>query len=75
VTLRLKQETISELDEFATRLDRSRDELASEALEGWLAHQRYLVRKIEEGIAAAERGEFASEQEVSRALAKYGVAW
>lgn len=75
VTFHINEELVSALDELAARFDRPRDELVGEMLNEWLAYQRDFVRKVEEGIAAADRGEFATEEEVSRVLAKYGVTW
>lgn len=75
VTVQLDQDTVEALDQFAIRLDRRRDDLVSEALAGWLAFQKQQIEKIEAGLAAADRGEFASEEEVTRVFAKYGVAW
>ena len=75
VTIDLDEGTLSALDALAARLDRPRDALVGEALAEWLAFQRGQIEKIEAGLAAADRGEFASDEEVARVVAKYGVTW
>lgn len=42
------------------------------SIEDVIERLRYL-RSVEEGKRAAERGEFASDEEVRRVFAKYGI--
>ena len=74
VTLQLNEETLSGLDELSARLSRPREELVSEALRDWLVYQRELIEKIEDGIAAADRGEFVSQGEIERIVGKHRTA-
>ena len=75
VTIELDEETLSALDAFVARLDRPRNALVSQALEEWLALQEWQLKEIEAGIADADAGRFATEEEVSAIVAKYGVRY
>lgn len=70
-TVRLPDDVTAQLDALAAKLDRSRSYLASRAIESFVAHEAWQIAKIEEGLAAAERGDFASEEEVAAAFAKF----
>jgi predicted transcriptional regulator len=74
-------DTISEdlsrrIDALAARSTLTRGQI----IEGALAHGRSLawhekwVAGVQEGIAEAERGEFATEEELAAVLTKYGPA-
>jgi predicted transcriptional regulator len=73
-TINIDEPTLTALDNLAVRLERSRDALIREALEDYLEFQAWQVRKIEAGLAAADRGEFATDDEVAAVFAKYGVS-
>jgi predicted transcriptional regulator len=75
VTFELKEETISALDAYAARIDRPRNALVDEALEEWLALKQWQVEEIEAGIADADAGRFASDEEVAAIFAKYGASY
>lgn len=74
VTLELDDEILRSLDRLAERTERSRAELVRDALQDFLALQSWQFQKIEEGIAAAERGDFASDDEIARIAAKYAAS-
>jgi len=72
VTLRLeKPELLDRLDRLAAATDRSRNWLLNRAFEDYLALQEWQIGKIEEGIAAADRGDFATDQEVEAFFAAH----
>ncbi len=73
VTFELDDETLQTLDRLAERTQRSRDDLVSEAVHDYLALQDWQIDKIRAGIAAAERGDFASEEELARIVEKYST--
>lgn len=62
------------IDALAARSSLTRGQIIEDAL----AHGRSLawhekwVAGVQEGIAEADRGEFASEEEIASVLAKYG---
>jgi predicted transcriptional regulator len=47
--------------------------LTSQALEGYLKRESWQVAAVKKGVAAAERGEFAGEEEVAKRFARRGV--
>ena len=74
VTIELEEQTLSALDALAARIDRPRSVLVNEALENWLAIQKWQLEQIEAGIAEADRGEFVSDEEIARIVAGHDVA-
>jgi len=72
-TLRLDDETLKALDRLAEKTDRSRTWLAARAIEDYIALNAWQIERIEAGIDAAERGDFADESEVARVLKKYSA--
>jgi predicted transcriptional regulator len=62
------------IDSLAARSSLTRSQIIEDAL----AHGRSLawhekwVAGVQDGLAEAERGEFASEEEIASVLAKYG---
>jgi predicted transcriptional regulator len=73
-TIRLDEATLTKLDDLAQRLDRSRNWLVNQALQGYLEHEAWVVARIEEGLRAAEDGKFATDEEVARVFTKYDAA-
>ena len=59
------------LDAFASRTRQSKEEIIEDALQGYLDMQEEFEILIKQGIEAADRGEFATEDEVSRVFNKY----
>jgi predicted transcriptional regulator len=70
-TVRLDEKTLGALDELAQRTDRSRSWLVSQAVQDYVALNTWQLEKIETGLAAANRGEFASDEEVARVRRKF----
>jgi predicted transcriptional regulator len=70
-TVRLEEATLSALDQLAGKTDRSRNWLVVRAIEDFVAINSWQLEKIEAGIAAAERGEFASDEELARVKSKF----
>ena len=69
-TIRLDESTIEALDRLAKQTDRSRSWLAAKAVEEYVALNAWQVARIEEGIAAADRGDFASDEDMRRIRTK-----
>jgi predicted transcriptional regulator len=63
-TVRVDDETLAALDKLAARTERPRNWLVKEALKTYLDIQAWQVAKIEAGIAAADRGEFAADEDL-----------
>ena len=70
-TIRLDDETLAKLDALAADTDRSRNWLAAKAIENYIELNAWQIVRIKEGIAQADRGEFATEEEVEAVFAKY----
>ena len=71
LTIRLDDATLGALDRLAEQTDRPRDWLIAQAIEDYVALNAWAVGKIEAGLAAADRGDFASPEEVARVRAKF----
>ena len=69
----LSPDLMARVDALAARTTMTREEIIREALENGrsLAWQEEFVRRVEEGKAAADRGDFASPEEIERVLDKY----
>ncbi len=70
-TIRLDETTLGALDKLAEKTERSRNWLVAKAVEDYVARNAWQIDKIEAGLAAADRGEFASENEVARVRDKF----
>ncbi|ESQ92149.1 hypothetical protein ABAC460_04480 [Asticcacaulis sp. AC460] len=71
--LNLTPELQSRIDALSTASGRSAADVISDALENGhsLEWQEQFLKKVARGIAAAERGDFASEADVERVKNKY----
>ena len=70
-TVRLDETTLNALDHLAEKTDRSRNWLVSRAVEDFVALNAWQIDKIEAEIAAADRGDFASDDELARVRKKF----
>ena len=60
----IEQEMQRQFHQLAEETHRTESEVIHEALAGYLAADRHYVEVLRQRIAAADRGEFASEKEV-----------
>ena len=60
----LKPEMEAKLIQLAERTHRSKDEALEEALNQALAYNVWFEEKVKEGLAAVERGELVSDEDV-----------
>lgn len=63
-TLQVNPELKAELNALARQTHRDETELANEALENYIAWEKQALNKIREGLAQADRGEFATDEEM-----------
>lgn len=70
-TVRLDEATLGALDELAEKTDRSRNWIVTKAIEEYVRSNAWQIGKIEAGIAAADRGDFAAEQDLARVRKKF----
>ena len=64
VIIQIEPSMLGAIDELARKANQPRDVLVEEALRNFVHLRAWQVAKIEEGIAAADRGEFATEEEL-----------
>jgi predicted transcriptional regulator len=70
-TVRLPDDIAKKLDALAAKLDRSRSYVAAQAIDDFVTREAWQLADIEAGLREAERGDFASDTEVSATIAKY----
>ncbi|MCB8837605.1 CopG family ribbon-helix-helix protein [Aurantimonas sp. VKM B-3413] len=72
ITIDLPPEQLARIDALAARSRRSVAEVVSDALENGhsLEWQEYYLDKVEAGTAAADRGDFATPEDLERVLSK-----
>lgn len=70
-TIRVPDDVAERLNQLAQKLDRSRSYMAAQAIEDFVSREEWQLAEIEAGIAEAERGEFASDDDVARVVGKY----
>lgn len=68
----IKQEMQRQFHQLAKETHRTESEIIHEALAGYLAADHHYVEVLKQRIAAADRGEFASEEEVEAFFAERG---
>jgi predicted transcriptional regulator len=73
INVRVPEAVFQQLDEIAKATEQTRSFIALTALSSYLQEQNWQIRDIEMGIAEAERGEFATDEEVKAVFAKYGA--
>jgi predicted transcriptional regulator len=71
VSLRLPGELKERIESYALMTGRSKSHVAMEALADYLDWRLPQVADLKQAIAAADRGEFASDAEVQSVLARY----
>jgi predicted transcriptional regulator len=71
ISFRAGRTQIQQLDALAKRQRRGRTQLIEDAIEQYLALQQMHLAKIDEGIAAADAGDFATEEEVQAEFARW----
>jgi predicted transcriptional regulator len=74
VTVKLDEEARQALYRLARLTDQSVDDLVDQAIRNYLELQEWQRQKIEAGIAAADRSEFAPEEEIARVGRKYSAS-
>jgi predicted transcriptional regulator len=72
-TIRLDDEMLAKLDALAADTDRSRSWIAAKAIESYVELNAWQIARIKEGLAEADRGEFATSDEVEAVFAKYRI--
>ncbi len=71
VSAKLEPAIAEKLDLLAKATARSRSFLVAEAIETYIKDQAWQVQAIQEGIKEAEKGNFATDEEVEKAFRKW----
>jgi len=71
LTLRLEPKLKKQLDRLAEATNRSRSFVAAEAIREYVELNNWQIAETLKGLAEADRGEFATDKEVERALTKW----
>ena len=71
VTLRLDPKLKAQLDRLSKATQRSRSFVAAEAIREYVALNQWQIGEIKKAIEEADRGEFASAEEVRRTMKKW----
>ncbi len=69
VSFRTEESEVQQLDALAQAMRRDRTQLIQEAIGNYLWLQAKHQKQIEDGLRAAEAGEFATDEEVEAAFA------
>jgi RHH-type rel operon transcriptional repressor/antitoxin RelB len=71
LTLRLDAKLKKQLDRLSKTTSRTRSFLAAEAIREYVSVNEWQIAQIKKGIEQADRGEFATEEEVQRVRNKW----
>ena len=74
LSVHTKPETRKRLEMLATAQGRTKSSLANEALEQYVSHQEWLVKEIEKGVVAADRGELGDDDAMEAWFRSIGAA-
>jgi RHH-type rel operon transcriptional repressor/antitoxin RelB len=72
MTVRLPADLASQLEKLMKATGRNKSTITVAALRDYVEAEAWQIQDIEQGIAEADRGEFASANEVTSFFAKYG---
>ncbi len=72
MTVRLPADLAGQLDKLIEATGRNKSAITVAALREYVDAQAWQIQDIEEGVAEADRGEFASDGDVNAFFAKYG---
>ncbi len=73
ITVRVPESVRAGLDALAAATDRTRQYHALEALKEYIGREAWIVGKIQEGVRAADAGDFATDEEVEATFNRYAA--
>lgn len=71
MTIRLEESLKTRLDKIAEATQRSKSFLANEALREYIDFNEWQIKEIKAGIKEADRGDFASDEEIEAIFTKW----
>ena len=72
-TVRIDDDMLGRIDCLANTLSRSRSWVINQAIERFLDYEEWFVQEVKDGLKEAERGEIATDDEVTAKFRKWGV--
>lgn len=73
INVRLPETLYNQIEELAKATARTKSFLTIDALTNYVQRESWQIRDIHEGVAEADAGEFATEDQVKAVFAKYGA--
>lgn len=73
MTIRIDADLKQQLESIASATKRSKSFLAAEAIREFVELNEWQIREIDKAVAEADGEDFASDQEVAKVFAKWGV--
>ena len=73
INVRLPEALYNQIEELAKATARTKSFLTIDALTDYVQRESWQIRDIHEGIAEANAGEFATDDQVQAGFAKYGA--
>ena len=73
INVRVPISVFNQLDELATTTARTKSVVTVEALSSYLQTQAWQVKEVQDAIAEANSGDFATDEHVNAVFAKYGA--
>jgi len=70
-TLEIRPDIRAGLHALAEETHRAEADMLNEALSAFLAHERWAIARMREGLAQAERGEFVPDEEMQAFFARF----
>jgi RHH-type rel operon transcriptional repressor/antitoxin RelB len=71
VTLRLDVKLKKQLERLSKAMRRTRSFVAAEAIREYVSLNEWQIAEIQKSLAEADRGDFASDQEVRKVVSKW----
>ena len=72
-TVRIDDDMLGRIDCLANTLSRSRSWMINQAIERFLDYEEWFVQEVKGGLKEIERGEIATDDEVTARFRKWGV--
>ena len=72
-SIRMDAEKLARVDSIAKAVNRSRAWVINQAVDRYLEYEEWFVQQIQQGLDEADQGKFATDQQVKKRFAKWGV--
>jgi len=71
LTLRLDAKLKNKLDRLSKSMNRSRSFVAAQAIQEYVSVNEWQINEIKKGLAEADAGDFATDEEVQQVMKKW----